>query len=217
MKSILILSFLIVFVCSPAAFSQSRSTTVAGVSFENTVQVGGETLVLNGAGVRTKSFFKVYAAGLYITESKKATADVLALRGPKRIAITILRDISAEDAGQSFNAALVANLSREERARMVTSIAELNELLGTTPVLKKGDVITLDLVPGSGLRCSLNGKTIGETIGNADFYKAVLRVWLGDRSVDRVLKTALLQGIGPGNVEPTILRRPGRPITDNNN
>ncbi|MEA1929075.1 MAG: chalcone isomerase family protein [Candidatus Auribacterota bacterium] len=53
----------------------SLSTTglaaeVAGVNLPNAFPLNGETLVLNGAGLRTKTIFsiKVYAAGLYLRE-----------------------------------------------------------------------------------------------------------------------------------------------------
>ena len=46
---------------------------VAGVTFEDKARLGGTELTLNGAGVRTKVFFKVYAIGLYLPEKKSDT------------------------------------------------------------------------------------------------------------------------------------------------
>ena len=50
---------------------------VNGYKFEDTAKVAGKDLKLNGAGMRTKLVFKVYAAGLYLTEKKTATADIM--------------------------------------------------------------------------------------------------------------------------------------------
>ena len=50
-----------------AAFAQ---VTVSGVKYDETADVRGSKLQLNGAGVRYKAVFKVYTAGLYL--AKKA-------------------------------------------------------------------------------------------------------------------------------------------------
>ena len=43
---------------------------VAGVKLADKVQVGNETLQLNGAGLRTKWFFKVYVSALYLPQKQ---------------------------------------------------------------------------------------------------------------------------------------------------
>jgi len=48
----------------------AHSLEVKGVKVDESVQVGVNTLVLNGAGVRTKMMFKVYVAALYLGKSK---------------------------------------------------------------------------------------------------------------------------------------------------
>jgi Chalcone isomerase-like len=48
--------------CGGAAFAQ---TTVGGIRFEPEVNLSGQKLKLNGAGIRYRAIFKVYVAGLY--------------------------------------------------------------------------------------------------------------------------------------------------------
>jgi hypothetical protein len=55
-------------------------------------------------------------------------------------------------------------------------------------------VITLDYIPESGTRVTLNGEPKGEAIAGDDFYRALLRIWLGENPVDSSLKKALLGG-----------------------
>jgi hypothetical protein len=57
---------------------------------------------------------------------------------------------------------------------------------------KEGDVIALDWVPGTGTRILLNGEPRGKPITGEDFYRALLRIWLGDDPVSKDLKKALL-------------------------
>src|SRR5882672_8064195 len=52
----------------------AQTVEVAGVKFEPTVQLDGATLLLNGAGVRTRAIFKVYAAGLYVPQKSTDAA-----------------------------------------------------------------------------------------------------------------------------------------------
>ncbi|MYM73500.1 lipoprotein transmembrane [Duganella sp. FT134W] len=165
---------------------------VAGVKFDDTVTVAGQPLKLNGAGLRTKVIFKVYAAGLYLTDKKSTVPDVLAVPGPRRVAITMLREVSSEEFGKAFTDGLNANTGKDERNKILPQIMKFGEVFAQTPVLKKGDQLSLDWTPNEGTQCYLNGKKIGELMPDLAFYNAVLRIWLGDKPVDSSLKPALL-------------------------
>jgi hypothetical protein len=56
---------------------------VSGVKMEDTIDFRGAKLELNGAGVRYKAVFKVYAAGLYLTKKASTAEEVMVARpGP---------------------------------------------------------------------------------------------------------------------------------------
>ncbi len=44
----------------------AQAAEVGGVKLEDKVSVGGQDLVLNGAGMRTRAVFKVYVGSLYV-------------------------------------------------------------------------------------------------------------------------------------------------------
>ncbi|MYM95159.1 chalcone isomerase family protein [Duganella vulcania] len=165
---------------------------VAGVKFDDSINVAGKELKLNGAGLRTKVIFKVYAAGLYLTEKKTSVPDVLATPGPRRVAITMLREVSSEDFGKAFMEGLNNNTDKNERSKILPQTMKFGEVFAQIQTLKKGDQLTLDWTPGEGTQCYLNGKKIGELMPDVAFYNAVLRIWLGDKPVDSSLKPALL-------------------------
>ena len=165
---------------------------VAGVKFDDTVSVAGKELKLNGAGLRTKMIFKVYAAGLYLAEKKTTVPDVLAVQGPRRVSITMLREVSSEDFGKAFMDGLKANTDNSERTKILPQTMKFGEVFAQIQALKKGDQMLLDWTPGEGTQCYLNGKKIGELMPDVAFYNAVLRIWLGDKPVDSSLKPALL-------------------------
>lgn len=174
--------------CVPAF----AAVDVAGVKFDDTITVAGQQLKLNGAGLRTKVIFKVYAAGLYLTEKKTTVPDVLAVPGPRRVAITMLREVSSEEFGKAFTDGLNANTAKDERNKILPQIMKFGEVFAQTPTLKKGDQLLLDWTPGEGTQCYLNGKKLGDLMPEQAFYNAVLRIWLGDKPVDSSLKPALL-------------------------
>lgn len=175
------------------AFLQGAiAAEVSGVKFDETVKVAGKDLKLNGAGMRTKFVIKVYAAGLYLTEKKNNVPDVLKQDGPRRMTLVMMRDISSDDFGQAFMTGLNNNIDKTEKTKFVSQISKFGEMFGTIESLKKGDVLHLDWLPGSGTQCELNGKKIGELVPELNFYNALLRIWLGDKPADSSLKPALL-------------------------
>ncbi|MBX9902455.1 MAG: chalcone isomerase family protein [Burkholderiaceae bacterium] len=170
----------------------AATVEVAGIKFEDTVKLGGTDLRLNGAGIRYKAIFKVYAAGLYIKEKKSTMADILALPGPKRVTLHFLRDVSNEDFGRGFMEGLKNNTDRAERAKFVGQYQRFGDMFATIPELKKGDTIHVDWVPGSGTTLLLNGKRVIEPDPDPAFYNALLRIWLGEKPVDTSLRKAML-------------------------
>jgi hypothetical protein len=174
------------------ALPAGATVDVSGYKFEDTTKVAGKELILNGAGMRTKFVVKVYAAGLYVPEKKKTTADILKQDGPRRITLQMARDVSSEDFGKAFMEGLNDNVDRTEKQKIVAQIGKFGEMFAGVNGLKKGDVLHIDWIPGSGTVCELNGKKLVENVPDIAFYNALLRIWLGDKPVDRSLKPALL-------------------------
>ena len=162
---------------------------VAGVKLADKSRVGAEELVLNGAGIRTRVFFKVYVGALYLTEKKSAAAEALAQKGAKRVSLTLLRDLSAQQLNEAFEKGIHANNSAAEVEAMKPRIAELLSLFTDG---KEGDVILIDFLPESGTAVTLNAAVKGKPIPGEDFYRALLRIWLGDKPVDDDLKNTML-------------------------
>src|SRR6266850_2165626 len=72
-------------------------------------ELDGVQLELNGIGLRTRYFFKVYVAGLYLPQKVSSAQTALEGPGPKRIVLVMLRDASAEQFVDSIDAGLDAN------------------------------------------------------------------------------------------------------------
>ena len=172
--------------------ASAQPAEVEGVKLEPTAQVGGAALVLNGAGVRTRAIFKVYVAGLYVPAKANTAAALLAQKGPRRVAITMLRNVDADTFSGALTEGLQKNLSEAQFSGFKAQIDSLSANFKSAGEAKKGDVIHLEFAPDAGTRVVINGKPSGAAIPGEDFYTAVLRIWLGDKPVDGDLKKGLV-------------------------
>ena len=165
---------------------------VGGVKLDDTVQLASQELKLNGAGVRYKIVFKVYTIALYLPEKKTQLADILALPGPRRLEIVMLRDISSQDLGKSFTEGLNRSSDQTDRTRLLNHTMQFGAMFEMVPGLKKGDMLTVDWLPEEGTLCRLNGKQIGEKVPDLAFYNALLKIWIGAHPADTQLRAHLL-------------------------
>jgi len=174
-------------VAFPAAFSAS-SAEVAGVALADT----DEQLVLNGAGVRKRAIFQVYAMGLYLPQKKAAAADVIGTAGRKRIVIHMLRDVGADQFSDALMDGMKDNHSEAEMKALEPRAKQLAAVMAEMKEAKKGMRITLDWLSAAGTTVTVDGRVTGLPIQGEDFYRALLRIWLGDKPVQDDLKKALL-------------------------
>src|SRR4051795_386031 len=85
-----------------ALSSTPMAADVAGVKLDDKSSVGGQDLLLNGAGIRTRAMFKVYVGSLYLP-AKASTIDGVLARAPRRIQLTLLRDLSGDQLSDAVN------------------------------------------------------------------------------------------------------------------
>ncbi len=173
------------------ASPKAQAAEVAGVKLDDTAKVAGQSLVLSGAGLRTK-VIKLYVLGTYFNKKETTQAGVLGNSAAKRFEIVMLRDFSGDEFGVAFLAGINKNLDKDEKAKLFTPLAKLGEAFERIGGLKKGDVVIGDWIPGQGTVMTLNGKAVTEPFSDPLFYNAVLRIWYGDKPAEVSLKKSLL-------------------------
>jgi hypothetical protein len=174
--------------CAQLAFA----VEVAGIKVDERVRLGSSELQLNGAGVRTRLIFKVYVGALYLPERKSGAAEVLALRGAKRVSMTLLRDLRAKQLTDALEEGMRANHSEVEIAALRERLDALLAVMNEIGRAKEKTVITLDFLPESGTGVTVDGASRGKPIPGEDFFVALLKIWLGEKPVDADLKKAML-------------------------
>ena len=177
---------------TPGAHYVRDYVEVAGIKFNTVEDIGGQKLQLNGAGIRYKAIFKVYAAGLYLSAKATTPEAVIAMPGPKRLHIVALRDLDGNDLGKLFTKGIETNATREEFVKAINGMLKISEMFATRKELKKGDSFSVDFIPGTGTVVSINGATQGDPIKEPEFYNAFLHIWMGKNPPDAQLKDKLL-------------------------
>ena len=165
---------------------------VGGAKIEDSVDLQGSKLQLNGAGVRYRAVFKVYAAGLYIGKKAGTPEEVFAAPGPKRMSITLLRDIDSNELGKSFTKAFEDNEPKTEMSKLVPGLLKMGQVFSDQKKMLAGENFTIDWIPGAGTVISVKGKPQGEAIKEIEFFNAMMRIWLGPKPADWKLKDELL-------------------------
>ena len=171
---------------------QGSALEAGGINFAPQVDISGNSLRLNGAGVRYKAVFKVYAAGLYTGRKVSSLDELLKSPGPKRLSITMLREIDAAELGKLFSRGMEDNMDRATFAQLIPGIMRMSQIFSDHKKLQAGDNFTLDWVPGQGLVVAVKGRSQGAPFREPEFYAALMGIWLGKSPADWQLKNALL-------------------------
>jgi hypothetical protein len=169
-----------------------QAVEVEGQKFEPTVALAGQTLNLNGVGLRKRAIFKVYVAGLYAGQKSSNAAAIVNDKGARRVSLRMLRDVDAQSFIDSFNEGLKNNTPEAQLAALKPQVDALVATLKSIGEAKKGDTINFDYTLDGGTRITVNGQAKGNPIPGAEFFAAVLRIWLGDKPADEALKKGML-------------------------
>ena len=170
----------------------AAQVTVSGVRFDESADVRGSKAKLNGAGIRYKAVFKVYAAGLYLSRKAGTMEEVLAAPGAKRLSITMLRDVDSSELGKLFSRGIEDNSDKASFSRLIPDVTRMGQIFSDHKKLGAGDNFAIDWIPGIGTVITLRGVQQGEPFKEPEFYNALLRIWLGPNPADWKLKEALL-------------------------
>ena len=177
--------------CLLAAGTMAQ-VNVSGVRYDESVDARGTKLQLNGAGVRYKAVFKVYTAGLYLTRKAGTPDEALAVTGPKRLSIVMLRDIDSGELGKLFSRGMEDNMDRAAFSKLVPGVLRMSQIFSDHKKLVAGDAFSIDWIPGTGTVITVKGVVQGEPFKEPEFFNALLRIWLGPNPADWKLKEALL-------------------------
>ena len=185
-KNILMLVISLMFASLPVTGKE-----IAGVDIADSITLSnnGDTLLLNGAGIRKKFFMSIYIGALYLPANSTDAQAIISDTGPASVLMHILySEISKEKITGGWEDGMKANLGSSDMQAFRSRLDQFNLLFRA---VRKGDVIRMDYLPDTGTEVRINDEWRGVVEGN-DFFRALLKVWLGSSPVSRSLKKEML-------------------------
>jgi hypothetical protein len=169
--------------------SPAYALEIGGVALPETLDAGGKSLVLNGAGLRKKFFFKIYAGALYLPEKESDPGKIVPADEPMAVRMHFIYDgVSAEKLIETWNEGFEKTTGGRP-GPLSDRIVAFNGLF--TEEAGEGDVYDIVYTPSEGVRVVMNGRAAG-TIQGLDFKTALFAIWLGEDPADDGLKREML-------------------------
>ncbi|MFA7664567.1 MAG: chalcone isomerase family protein [Burkholderiaceae bacterium] len=172
-----------------------QAAEIEGVEFADRVELGGQSLSVNGLGLREVYIVKTWVAALYTPMPMRSAQAVIGDPGPRRLAISLLADVSIDHVARGILDAVRRNHDPLLLVSIEPAIEAFVAALRAIGPTQKGDRLVLDLVDDQ-TRLSFNGLTVGEPVTGLLFRDALLRAFLGKAPVDAELGRQLL-GLAP--------------------
>lgn len=176
-----------------AAFLTLASAALAGDfhgwPLPEKLEEKNQTLVLNGAGFRTKFFLNVYIGALYLKEKSSDARTIIDADNPMGVRMHFtFKNVPKK----KFLSTLEDGFAKSAKGRVGPIRERMDRLFSVLPEkFKKNDVLDLVYTPGRGVVMTLNGKHLTEVPG-LDFKQAMVGIWLGDEPVTNKLKNEML-------------------------
>ncbi|MCB9758629.1 MAG: chalcone isomerase family protein [Alphaproteobacteria bacterium] len=166
------------------AVSPALAGKLAGVTLPDTVEVGGQKLVLNGMGLREKYFIDIYVGALYLPAKTTDASEAISSDVPKQITMHMTYDLSKDKLAETMRESM--NNAGEPEAKK-----HAETLAGWMEDVVEGDQIILRYEPGTGTSVIVKGNPKG-TIEGTPFMRAVWGIYLGPNPPTSALKKGLL-------------------------
>lgn len=170
--------------------SHATAATLAGETLPDSYTVDGQTLVLNGIGLRTLTIFHIeaYVAGLYLPRPSHDAARILASSEPKIILLKFIRGASKERVEHQYREGEANNCGNGECAP--SDQTDFERLVAAAPAVRAGDTSTY-IFTARGVRVLANDRVIGD-FADRDLAYRLLSGFIGPRPPSPELRRGLL-------------------------
>lgn len=171
-----------------ALISPVDAAVVAGATLPDTVQVAGQAMVLNGAGLREFAWIDLYVGALYLPRPMTDPNSIITSDMPKRLVLHFtFKEVPKDRLGETFTDRI------EDDPKLQAIEPEIMRLVSLFETMHTGEEMILDYVPGKGTVLIVKGKEKGVFPGTP-FMLATFDFFLGADPIHDGLKTAMLQG-----------------------
>ena len=138
-----------------------QAADLAGVIVEDKITAAnGDSLILNGMGLREKLWIDVYVGSLYLSKKSNNVADILAMNTPLRIRMDfIYKEVSSDKLVESWKQGFEKNQNPQKLQQLKARIDRFNGFFVESA--KTGDHYVIDYIPGQGSSVTKNDQLLG--------------------------------------------------------
>ncbi len=162
---------------------------VGGVTLQEQITREGDTLLLQGAGVRQKFFLDLYVAGLYTATPNHDAQKLIDADAPMALTLHIVSKFITSEKMQEATHEGFEKSTHGDTAPLNDAIQTFITVFDE-PIVK-GDLFELLYTPSKGVAIYKNGK-YKQTIKGLAFKKALFGIWLGEEPAQKSLKKELV-------------------------
>ncbi len=182
---------LILLACLILVVPTAQAARVAGVEIPDSLTAAGQTLVLNGAGIRKKFFLKLYVGSLYLKQKNSNAQQIIEADEPMAVRLDI---ISGMITPKRMEQGILEGFEASTNGRLGPLASRIDKFIDIFRAgIDKGDRFIMTYLPGKGTTVSQNGKITGQFEG-LDFKQALFGIWLSRKPAQASLKQAMLGG-----------------------
>ena len=165
-------------------------TATSAENMPKTLSAGGQQLVLNGVGTRTKFVISVYRAGLYLQKKNQDAKQIVAANAPMAIRMRVLSGFAS---AEKMKQALLTGFKKSTGGNTAPIQSQIDQLLGAAfkDKVNKGDVFDLVYTPGGGTQVLKNNKRT-TVVRGLPIKQALFGIWLSAKPAQSSLKQELL-------------------------
>ena len=169
----------------------ATAAELSGVFIDDEIKTSsGETLLLNGIGLREKLWVDVYVGALYLPARSSDVAEILSRPGPWRVQLDfVYKEVDQKKLIKAWREGFEKNQTDETLQKLQPRIDQFYQYFDSSVVAK--EQYAFDYLPPEGVKVSRNQKELG-VIPGEDFKNALLEIWLGNHPADKKLKKGML-------------------------
>jgi hypothetical protein len=177
------------FPCILFIIISSHALDINGISVPDKIQADSDSLVLNGAGIRTKWGIKIYVGGLYLLKKKSDAESIIDADEPMAVRLYFVSGLVTSEKMSASTREGFTKSTNGNTAPMQNRIDGFIKIF--TEKINKNDVYDLIYIPGHGTDVYKNGSYLSTTKG-LDFKKALFGIWLCNKPAHKKLKECML-------------------------
>lgn len=180
------LLFIILVLFMVVSFCEAKE--ISGVSIPDTLEAGKTSLVLNGAGARSKFFMKVYVGGLYLQEKSNDPTSIIETDEPMAIRLHITSSMITSERMENATREGFLNATNGDVAPIQDQI---DNFISVFKEIKENDIYDLIYTPGKGTEVYKNSE-FHSLIEGLPFKQALFGIWLCEKPAQKSLKNDML-------------------------